>query len=115
MVTGKVIQFRQGRKTQKPRHFLIEIPSIDSREKAEKFKGKAVFWTSPGKLKKVIHGKIASAHGNNGVVRAIFEIGLPGQAIGEDVEIEGVASSRDKNKKQNGEDANSEREGGKNE
>ena len=82
-----VIQFRQGRKTQKPKHFLIEIPECDSREKAKKYKGKAVEWKSPGKLAKVIKGKIAAAHGNNGVVRAIFEIGLPGQAIGTEVNI----------------------------
>ena len=84
---GTVIQFRQGKKTQKPRHFLIEVPSLDTREKAEKLKGKDVEWKSPGKNEKVIKGKIASAHGNNGVLRAIFEIGLPGQAIGTDVEI----------------------------
>lgn len=86
---GKVIQFRQGRKTQKPRHFLVEIAGVDSREKAGKFVGKDVEWTSPGKLKKVIKGKVASAHGNNGVLRVIFEIGLPGQAIGDDVEVKG--------------------------
>ena len=27
MVKGTVVQFRQGRKTQKPKHFLIEIPN----------------------------------------------------------------------------------------
>ncbi len=88
MVIGKVIQFRRGRTTQKPRHFIIEIPKCDNREKAEKFKGKNVEWKSPGKEPKIIKGKIASAHGNNGIVRAIFEKGLPGQAIGTDVKIE---------------------------
>ena len=87
MVTAKVIQFRQGRKTQKSRHFLIEIPGIDSREKATEFVGKNVTWKSSGKETKVISGKISSAHGGNGVVRAIFEKGLPGQAIGTDVEV----------------------------
>lgn len=87
MVKGIVIQFRRGRKTFKPRHFLIEIPNTDSREKAAKFVGKEVLWTSPGKTEKIIKGKIASAHGNKGVVRAIFEKGLPGQAIGTDIEV----------------------------
>ena len=87
MVVGKVIQFRQGRKTYKPKHFLIEVADVDSREKAEKFKGKDVFWKSPGKVSQVIAGKVASAHGNNGVIRVIFEKGLPGQAIGTDVEV----------------------------
>ena len=87
MVTAKVIQFRRGRKNYTPRHFLIEIPNIDSREKATKFVGKIVEWKSVGKEPKVITGKISSTHGGNGVVRAIFEKGLPGQAIGTDVEV----------------------------
>ncbi len=86
-IIGKIIQFRRGRKTFKPKHFLIEIPGIDSREKATEFVGKTTEWTSTGKNAKVIKGKISSAHGGNGVVRAIFERGLPGQAIGTDVEV----------------------------
>ena len=87
MVIAKVIQFRRGRKNYTPRHFLIEISGVDSREKAAEFVGKMVSWKSPGKEPKTITGKISSAHGGNGVVRAIFEKGLPGQAIGTDVEI----------------------------
>ena len=87
MTKGTVIQFRRGRKTQKPKHFLIEIPETDTREKATKLVGKTVEWKSTGKTPKTITGKISSAHGGNGVVRAIFERGLPGQAIGTDVEI----------------------------
>ncbi len=89
MVTAKVIQFRRGRKNYKPRHFLIEIPSVSSREKAMEFVGKTVEWKSTGKEPKIITGKISSAHGGNGVVRAIFEKGLPGQSIGSDVEVKG--------------------------
>ncbi len=85
--SGRVIQFRRGRKTFKPRHFLIEIPSVNIREKAQEFVGKIVKWKSQGKNAKIITGKISSAHGGNGVVRAIFERGLPGQAIGTEVEI----------------------------
>lgn len=87
MTIAKVIQFRRGRKTFKPRHFLLEIPTIDTREKAAEFVGKTVEWTSTGKEPKTITGKISSAHGGNGVVRAIFETGLPGQAIGTEVKI----------------------------
>jgi len=84
---GTVIQFRRGRTTQKPRHFLIEVNGSNSREDASKFIGKTIVWTSPGKNGKKINGKIAAAHGNKGVIRAIFEKGLPGQAIGTPVEI----------------------------
>ena len=87
MTTGRVIQFRRGKRTIHERHFLIEIPGVESREKAEKFVGKEVTWVSPGKLKKQIKGKISSPHGKKGVVRAIFERGLPGQAITTSVEI----------------------------
>ena len=87
MVKATVIQFRRGRKTFKPRHFLIEIEGSKTREDASKFVGKEVTWTSTGKDAKIITGKISSAHGGNGVVRAIFERGLPGQAIRTDVEI----------------------------
>lgn len=85
MVNAIVIQFRRGRKTYTPRHFLIEIEGSDSREKAVKYVSKEVVWTSPAKL--AIKGKIVAAHGNKGVVRAIFEKGLPGQAIGTEVKI----------------------------
>ncbi|MEA3329627.1 MAG: 50S ribosomal protein L35ae [Nanoarchaeota archaeon] len=81
-----VVQFRRGRKTYHPRHFLIEI-GAKTRAEAEKFVGKEVVWTSSGKNKKLIKGKIASPHGNKGLVRAIFEKGLPGQAITTEVEV----------------------------
>jgi len=84
---GKVIQFRRGRHTVHERHFIIEISGIKDRENAGKLIGKDVTWTSPGKLKKIIKGKISSAHGNKGLVRAIFEKGLPGQAITTEVEL----------------------------
>ena len=86
MATGKIIQFRRGKKTIHEKHFLIDVGAKDKKE-AEKFVGKEVEWTSPGKNKKVILGKISSAHGNKGIVRAIFEKGLPGQAITTGVEI----------------------------
>ena len=85
MTTGKVIQFRRGRKTITERHFLIEIENVSKKEEAQKFVGKNVVWKSPAG--KEIHGKIAASHGNKGIVRAIFEKGLPGQAITTKVEI----------------------------
>jgi large subunit ribosomal protein L35Ae len=82
---GKIIQFRRGRKTIHEKHFLIEIEKIKTKEEAQKLAGKEVIWKSPAG--KIIKGKIASSHGNKGVVRAIFEKGLPGQAITTEVEI----------------------------
>ena len=85
MIKGKVIQFRRGRHVIHERHFLIEIGGVSSREETGKFVGKEVIWKSPAG--KEIKGKISSAHGNKGVVRAIFEKGLPGQAVTTGVEI----------------------------
>jgi len=81
---AKVIQFRRGRKTYHPRHFILDV-AAKTREEAEKFVGKEVEWTSPAGKK--IKGKISSAHGNKGLVRAIFEKGLPGQAKNTECEV----------------------------
>jgi len=85
MVKGKVVQFRRGRHTIHERHFLIEIEGVSNRKDAGKFVGKEVVWKSPAG--KTIQGKISGAHGNKGVVRAIFEKGLPGQAVTTSVDI----------------------------
>lgn len=85
MTSGKVIQFRRGRHTIHERHFLIEIDDSKSRKDAEKYVDKEVTWKSPAG--KIIKGRVSSPHGNKGAVRAIFEKGLPGQAITTKVEI----------------------------
>ena len=81
---AKIIQFRRGLKRIHEKHYIIDV-DVKSREEAGKFVGKQVIWTSPAG-KKII-GKISSAHGNKGLVRAIFEKGLPGQARNEEVEV----------------------------
>jgi len=86
MVIGKVIQFRRGRHTITEKHMLIEIDGVDSKEKASKFIEKSVEWKSPAG--KIIKGKISGTHGVKGVVRAIFEKGLPGQSVTTEVKIE---------------------------
>jgi large subunit ribosomal protein L35Ae len=65
---------------------ILIVASIDTKEKAEGLVDKKVTWKSPAG--KEIHGKIASSHGNKGALRAIFETGMPGQAIGQKVVIE---------------------------
>jgi len=85
MTKGKVIQFRRGRHVIHERHFLIQLDEVSNREQAGKFVGKEVVWKSPAG--KEIKGKVSSAHGNKGIVRAIFEKGLPGQAVTTEVEV----------------------------
>jgi len=58
---------------------------LTSRAEAVKVAGKEVEWKTPSG--RFIRGKISDAHGNKGLVRAIFEKGLPGQAVTTDVEV----------------------------
>jgi large subunit ribosomal protein L35Ae len=81
-----VVQFRRSRHRIHERHYLLDV-GLTKREDAKKLAGKVVEWKSPAG--KVIKGKISDAHGNSGLVRAIFESGLPGQAITTEVEIKG--------------------------
>ncbi|UCD03152.1 MAG: 50S ribosomal protein L35ae [Candidatus Aenigmatarchaeota archaeon] len=82
---AKVLNFRQGRHTQKTNQLLLSVKDVDSRAAASKLTGKKVIWKT--RSGKVIAGKIASPHGNNGVLRARFSRGISGEAIGKEVEI----------------------------
>ena len=64
---------------------LVGLENVDSKEKAKKFLGKKLVWTSPAGKK--IKGEIIALHGNKGVVRVKFEKNLPGQAISTKVEL----------------------------
>ncbi len=81
---GIVVQFRRSRKVIHERHYLLDL-GFTSRDEAKKSAGKEVVWKSPGG--KEIKGTISDAHGNKGLVRAIFEKGLPGQAVTTEVEM----------------------------
>lgn len=63
---------------------VIYPEGTDNREKAQKLVGKTVEYDTG---KKVMKGKITSAHGNKGAVRVLFESGMPGQAISKSVKI----------------------------
>lgn len=85
---GQVVHFRRGRRTQYRYQMLVAPKGVNDREGAYNLIDKKVVWTSPGKQKKEIIGRITNTHGNKGVVRVQFEKGLPGQAIGTKVRIE---------------------------
>mgnify|MGYP001952967142 FL=1 len=81
---GVIKSFRRSR-TRQNTHHMIVYSDIDNKEKASELVGKEVVWKSPAG--KEIKGKVASAHGNNGAVRVIFETGMPGQSLSTKVEI----------------------------
>ena len=82
---GVIKNFRRSRTRQKTNHMIVYLNDISDREKATGLVGKQVVWKSP--KGKEINGKVASAHGNNGAVRVIFEKGLPGQSLSTKVDI----------------------------
>ena len=76
---------RRGVHTASPNQYVVEIDGVADRASANGVIGKRVCWkTSTGKE---IVGKISKAHGNSGAVLVRFDKGLPGQAIGTEVDI----------------------------
>ena len=83
---GIIVNFRGSRRVKKGNHMIVQVSDVDSKEKAANLIGKKAVWkTSSGKI---INGKVASAHGNSGALRIIFETGMPGQSIGSRVVID---------------------------
>lgn len=82
-----IVNFRGSYKNQKASNqVIVSIDSVSSKAAAEKLIGKKITWTSP--KGKVLSGKVSAAHGNKGAIRAIFEVGIPGQALGHEAKIE---------------------------
>ncbi len=68
------------------KEILIQIVGEELLSQAGKFIGKKVVWTNP--TAKLV-GKVVGLHGKNGMLKAKFKKGVPGQAIGSTVEIVG--------------------------
>jgi large subunit ribosomal protein L35Ae len=83
---GIVVSYRRGPKSQKPKQYILRFSNIESVGKAAQLIGRRVAWPT-GKHKS--RGKIVAVHGKNGLVRARFRKGMPGQALGSSVEIIG--------------------------
>jgi len=84
MLRGFIISYRRGPKTQKPKECLLKFPNIKSFSEASNLIGRKVAWPV-GKRKCI--GKIVAPHGKRGLVRARFRRGVPGEALGSQVEI----------------------------
>ena len=79
---GIIVNFRRGRTIQHENQVILKVEGVSDKEAAAKLVGKEVKYLCVGKNKKEIVGKISSAHGNKGAVRVLFERGIPGQALG---------------------------------
>jgi large subunit ribosomal protein L35Ae len=83
---GVIVSYRKGQKTQKPKEYMLRFPGIESVGGAARLIGRKVAWPVG---KHEARGKIVALHGKNGLVRARFRKGVPGQALGSPVEIIG--------------------------
>jgi len=84
---GVIMHFRQGRHHQYTNQMIIQVKGMTA-EKAQELIGKQVVWQAPGKQKKQLKGRIKALHGNSGAVRAYFETGMPGQSLGQKIQIQ---------------------------
>ena len=83
---GVIVSCRRGPKTQKPKEYILRFPGTKSVGGAARLIGRKVAWPVG---KHETRGKIVALHGKNGLVRARFKKGMPGQALGSLVEIIG--------------------------
>ena len=82
---GTIVNYRRNSTGQTQNHLVISVSGVDNKDKAKSFVGKKAVYNTG---KKDIIGKINAIHGNSGALRAVFETGIPGQALGKKVKIE---------------------------
>lgn len=82
-----IVNFRRGKRTQSSNQMILRFEGVETTEKAKPLIGKNLVFVCPGKNKKEIKGMIKSVHGNSGLLRAQFEKGMPGQALGKKVQV----------------------------
>jgi len=80
-----IASYRRSRHLVRPNQAIIKLAGINDKKSASKYVGRKLSYkTRSGKL---IKGVITDSHGDNGRLRARFERGLPGQALGSEVMI----------------------------
>ena len=84
---GIISSFRRSKHRTSENQMIVKINGVEDKESAEKLIGKVLVWKTPGQKEKRITGKISAVHGSKGFVRAIFEKGMPGQALRGEVDI----------------------------
>ncbi len=82
-VYGRIVNYRVGIRTQMSHECLVEFTGLSAAQ-AGQLLGKKVRWKSS---KKDIVGKIVGFHGKNGALKVKFKKGVPGQALGTNIEL----------------------------
>ncbi len=83
-IYGRIVNYRIGIRTQMSKECLIEFVNLTAETPTENLIGQKVSWKNGTSE---LNGRIVGYHGKNGVVRARFKKGLPGQAIGTTVQL----------------------------
>jgi ribosomal protein L35AE/L33A len=84
-VYARITNYRIGIRTQASKEILIQIiGGTESVAQAGQLVGKKVVWMN--RTCKLV-GQVVGLHGKNGILKAKFKNGVPGQAIGSTVEV----------------------------
>jgi large subunit ribosomal protein L35Ae len=83
-VYARIVNYRVGPREQSSKEILIQIIGTEPAAQAGKFIGKKVIWKNT--TAKLL-GQVTGLHGKNGILKAKFKKGVPGQAIGTTVEL----------------------------
>jgi large subunit ribosomal protein L35Ae len=83
-VYARIVNYRIGPREQSSKEILIQIIGTDQASKNGQFVGKKVVWKN--KTAKLV-GQVVGLHGKNGLLKAKFKKGVPGQALGTNVEL----------------------------
>ena len=81
-----ISNFRSSRHSQYHNQMIILVEGVSDKEKANDLIGKIAIWKSPAG--KEITGEVKAAHGSKGAIRVIFERGMPGQSVGQQIDIQ---------------------------
>eukprot|EP01100_Stratorugosa_tubuloviscum_P008810 TRINITY_DN367_c1_g1_i1.p1 TRINITY_DN367_c1_g1~~TRINITY_DN367_c1_g1_i1.p1 ORF type:complete len:129 (-),score=53.06 TRINITY_DN367_c1_g1_i1:200-586(-) len=90
---AKFLGYRRSLHTQHEQFALLKIEGVCDRKETPFYLGKRVCFIQLAKPKRnqsrvrTIWGRIATAHGNSGVVRARFSSNLPSNAIGRSLRV----------------------------
>ncbi|KAI7907190.1 ribosomal protein L35Ae-domain-containing protein [Cokeromyces recurvatus] len=90
---GRVLGYERAKRNQNPNVSLIQIEGVKTTKDAQFYLGKRVAYVYRaqrevnGSKIRVIWGRIARAHGTNGVVKARFRKNLPPKVFGASVRV----------------------------